>query len=130
MASAGRGGYDDRFQLPRGGVGVECVAGGGMWIYRGVEAFAASAAVRDCGAASVPSRAGAEWLGRIVSPCGGSGAEIEGAFEGEKKTGGGGESGSDAWKVYIRRQTVTVNDSDSLALVQGIEFGSTEAAPR
>jgi aldehyde dehydrogenase (NAD+) len=52
-----------------------------------------------------------------------SGAEIGGAFGGEKETGGGRESGSDAWKAYMRRQTVTVNYSDSLPLAQGIKFG-------
>ncbi|MBP7962426.1 MAG: aldehyde dehydrogenase family protein [Caldilineaceae bacterium] len=52
-----------------------------------------------------------------------SGAEIGGAFGGEKDTGGGRESGSDAWKAYMRRQTNTINYSDSLPLAQGIEFG-------
>jgi aldehyde dehydrogenase (NAD+) len=51
-----------------------------------------------------------------------SGAEIGGAFGGEKETGGGRESGSDAWKVYMRRQTNTINYSTSLPLAQGIEF--------
>ena len=51
-----------------------------------------------------------------------SGAEIGGAFGGEKDTGGGRESGSDAWKSYMRRQTVTINWSDELPLAQGIEF--------
>jgi len=51
-----------------------------------------------------------------------SGAEIGGAFGGEKDTGGGRESGSDAWKAYMRRQTVTVNWSDELPLAQGITF--------
>ncbi|HIP32939.1 MAG TPA: aldehyde dehydrogenase family protein [Crocinitomicaceae bacterium] len=51
-----------------------------------------------------------------------SGAEIGGAFGGEKETGGGRESGSDAWKVYMRRQTNTVNYTDSLPLAQGIKF--------
>jgi aldehyde dehydrogenase (NAD+) len=51
-----------------------------------------------------------------------SGAEIGGAFGGEKETGGGRESGSDAWKVYMRRQTNTVNYSDELPLAQGIKF--------
>jgi aldehyde dehydrogenase (NAD+) len=51
-----------------------------------------------------------------------SGAEIGGAFGGEKETGGGRESGSDAWKAYMRRQTVTVNWSGDLPLAQGIEF--------
>jgi aldehyde dehydrogenase (NAD+) len=52
-----------------------------------------------------------------------SGAEIGGAFGGEKDTGGGRESGSDAWKAYMRRQTNTVNWSTDLPLAQGIEFG-------
>jgi aldehyde dehydrogenase (NAD+) len=51
-----------------------------------------------------------------------SGAEIGGAFGGEKDTGGGRESGSDAWKAYMRRQTVTINWSQELPLAQGIEF--------
>ena len=51
-----------------------------------------------------------------------SGAEIGGAFGGEKDTGGGRESGSDAWKAYMRRQTVTINWSAELPLAQGIEF--------
>jgi aldehyde dehydrogenase (NAD+) len=53
-----------------------------------------------------------------------SGAEIGGAFGGEKDTGGGRESGSDAWKNYMRRQTVTVNYSGQLPLAQGIHFGT------
>ena len=52
-----------------------------------------------------------------------SGAEIGGAFGGEKETGGGRESGSDAWKAYMRRQTNTVNWSEQLPLAQGIRFG-------
>ncbi len=52
-----------------------------------------------------------------------SGAEIGGAFGGEKETGGGRESGSDSWKAYMRRQTVTINWSTDLPLAQGIEFG-------
>jgi len=52
-----------------------------------------------------------------------SGAEIGGAFGGEKETGGGRESGSDAWKAYMRRQTNTVNWSKELPLAQGIKFG-------
>jgi aldehyde dehydrogenase (NAD+) len=51
-----------------------------------------------------------------------SGAEIGGAFGGEKETGGGRESGSDAWKNYMRRQTNTINYSTSLPLAQGIKF--------
>jgi len=51
-----------------------------------------------------------------------SGAEIGGAFGGEKETGGGRESGSDAWKIYMRRQTNTINYSPELPLAQGIKF--------
>jgi len=51
-----------------------------------------------------------------------SGAEIGGAFGGEKETGGGRESGSDAWKGYMRRQTNTINYSKALPLAQGIKF--------
>jgi len=51
-----------------------------------------------------------------------SGAEIGGAFGGEKDTGGGRESGSDAWKAYMRRQTTTINYGTKLPLAQGIKF--------
>ena len=51
-----------------------------------------------------------------------SGAEIGGAFGGEKDTGGGRESGSDAWKNYMRRMTATINYGDELPLAQGVEF--------
>jgi aldehyde dehydrogenase (NAD+) len=51
-----------------------------------------------------------------------SGAEIGGAFGGEKETGGGRESGSDAWKAYMRRQTNTVNYGSDMPLAQGIRF--------
>ena len=51
-----------------------------------------------------------------------SGAEIGGAFGGEKDTGGGREAGSDSWKAYMRRQTNTINWSSQLPLAQGIEF--------
>ena len=67
-----------------------------------------SAAGSDCGIANVN--------------IGTSGAEIGGAFGGEKETGGGRESGSDSWKAYMRRQTNTVNWSDELPLAQGISF--------
>ncbi|MCY3917813.1 MAG: aldehyde dehydrogenase family protein [Chloroflexi bacterium] len=69
------------------------------------------------------------FLGHAGSDCGianvnigTSGAEIGGAFGGEKETGGGRESGSDAWKAYMRRQTNTINFSGELPLAQGIEF--------
>ena len=74
---------------------------------RSAETFL-SAAGSDCGIANVN--------------IGTSGAEIGGAFGGEKETGGGRESGSDSWKAYMRRQTVTINWSDNLPLAQGIEF--------
>jgi len=67
-----------------------------------------SAAGSDCGIANVN--------------IGTSGAEIGGAFGGEKETGGGRESGSDAWKSYMRRQTNTINYSHHLPLAQGIKF--------
>ena len=67
-----------------------------------------SAAGSDCGIANVN--------------IGTSGAEIGGAFGGEKETGGGRESGSDAWKIYMRRQTNTINYTDQLPLAQGIKF--------
>jgi aldehyde dehydrogenase (NAD+) len=75
-------------------------------------------------------RKGEEFLSARGSDCGianvnigTSGAEIGGAFGGEKETGGGRESGSDAWKAYMRRQTNTVNWSTELPLAQGIKFG-------
>ena len=74
---------------------------------RVAEAFL-SAAGSDCGIANVN--------------IGTSGAEIGGAFGGEKETGGGRESGSDAWRAYMRRQTNTINYSDALPLAQGIKF--------
>jgi aldehyde dehydrogenase (NAD+) len=71
-----------------------------------------------------------KFLSAVGSDCGianvnigTSGAEIGGAFGGEKDTGGGRESGSDAWKQYMRRQTTTINWSDKLPLAQGIKFG-------
>src|SRR5262249_6846382 len=60
--------------------------------------------------------------GMVSINTGTSGAEIGGAFGGEKDTGGGRESGSDAWKSYMRRQTVTVNSSSDLPLAQGVQF--------
>ncbi len=68
-----------------------------------------SATGSDCGIANVN-----------IGP---SGAEIGGAFGGEKDTGGGRESGSDAWRAYMRRSTNTVNYSDELPLAQGVSFG-------
>jgi len=73
-----------------------------------------SAVGSDCGIANVNT--------------GTSGAEIGGAFGGEKNTGGGRESGSDSWKMYMRRQTNTINFSSELPLAQGIQFGSDEGS--
>jgi aldehyde dehydrogenase (NAD+) len=67
-----------------------------------------SAAGSDCGIANVN--------------IGTSGAEIGGAFGGEKETGGGREAGSDSWKAYMRRQTCTLNWGTALPLAQGVEF--------
>ena len=74
---------------------------------REAEGFLAASG-SDCGIANVN-----------IGP---SGAEIGGAFGGEKETGGGRESGSDAWKAYMRRQTATVNYTSELPLAQGIQF--------
>ena len=74
---------------------------------REVERFLAASG-SDCGIANVN--------------LGTSGAEIGGAFGGEKETGGGRESGSDSWKAYMRRATNTVNYSDALPLAQGVSF--------
>ena len=74
-----------------------------------------SATGSDCGIANVN-----------IGP---SGAEIGGAFGGEKETGGGRESGSDAWKAYMRRQTSTVNYSAKLPLAQGVRFRSLARPP-
>jgi len=71
-----------------------------------------SAVGSDCGIANVNT--------------GTSGAEIGGAFGGEKQTGGGRESGSDCWKSYMRRQTNTINFSSELPLAQGIQFGGDD----
>ena len=60
--------------------------------------------------------------GIAIVNIGTSGAELGGAFGGEKETGGGRESGSDSWKAYMRRQTNTINYSDDLPLAQGIKF--------
>jgi aldehyde dehydrogenase (NAD+) len=72
-----------------------------------------SATGSDCGIANVN-----------IGP---SGAEIGGAFGGEKETGGGRESGSDAWKGYMRRVTNTINFGSSLPLAQGVRFEIDDA---
>jgi aldehyde dehydrogenase (NAD+) len=80
---------------------------------REAERFVAAAG-SDCGIANVN-----------IGP---SGAEIGGAFGGEKETGGGRESGSDAWRAYMRRQTNTINYGDDLPLAQGIRFEADPGA--
>ena len=95
-----------------------------MTIHNGVTQGLSSAIFTD----SV--RNAERFLSHIGSDCGianvnigTSGAEIGGAFGGEKETGGGREAGSDAWKSYMRRQTTTINWGEDLPLSQGIEFG-------
>jgi aldehyde dehydrogenase family 7 member A1 len=75
-----------------------------------------------------------QWIGPLGSDCGivnvncgTSGAEIGGAFGGEKDTGGGRESGSDSWKQYMRRSTCTINYTDKLPLAQGVSFEADDA---
>ncbi|MGH3812116.1 MAG: aldehyde dehydrogenase family protein, partial [Pseudonocardiaceae bacterium] len=80
---------------------------------REAEQFLAAAG-SDCGIANVN-----------IGP---SGAEVGGAFGGEKETGGGRESGSDSWRSYMRRSTATINFSTELPLAQGIEFGPRDPA--
>ena len=80
---------------------------------REAEQFLAAAG-SDCGIANVN-----------IGP---SGAEVGGAFGGEKETGGGRESGSDSWRSYMRRSTATINFSTGLPLAQGIEFGRRDPA--
>ncbi len=82
-------------------------------------------------------RASERFLSALGSDCGianvnigTSGAEIGGAFGGEKETGGGRESGSDAWKAYMRRQTCTINWGGELPLAQGVEFVLTSTRGR
>jgi aldehyde dehydrogenase (NAD+) len=74
-----------------------------------------SAAGSDCGIANVN--------------IGTSGAEIGGAFGGEKETEGGREAGSDAWKTYMRRQTTTINWGKSLPLAQSVRFSLADTKP-
>jgi aldehyde dehydrogenase (NAD+) len=95
-----------------------------MEIHNGVDQGLSSAIFTD----SV--RSAERFLSHQGSDCGianvnlgTSGAEIGGAFGGEKDTGGGRESGSDSWKQYMRRQTCTVNWGTDLPLAQGIRFG-------
>ena len=92
-------------------------------IHNGVPQGLASAIFTQdvCEAEMFCSPAGSD-CGIVNVNIGTSGAEIGGAFGGEKATGGGRESGSDAWKAYMRRTTNTVNYSSQLPLAQGIKF--------
>jgi len=101
--------YDDLDEAIAMHNGVRQGLSSGMFTLnmREAEAFL-SARGSDCGIANIN--------------VGTSGAEIGGAFGGEKETGGGRESGSDAWKAYMRRQTNTINWGDEMPLAQGIEF--------
>ena len=105
-------------------LGMGCAKFGERWDMDAdqlmVEAF--NEAVGDAGIDV--SQLDAAWLAVAFDAVniGPSGAEIGGAFGGEKETGGGRESGSDSWKAYMRRQTQTINYSDQLPLAQGVVF--------
>jgi aldehyde dehydrogenase (NAD+) len=92
-------------------------------IHNGVpQGLASSIMTRDVREAELFCAAGGSDCGIVNVNVGPSGAEIGGAFGGEKETGGGRESGSDSWKAYMRRTTNTINYSDTLPLAQGIRF--------
>lgn len=91
---------------------------------QGLSSAIFTGSVRDAERFLSPAGTGSD-CGLAYVNLGTSGAEIGGAFGGEKDTGGGRESGSDAWKQYMRRQTVTINHGSSLRLAQGIEFGAS-----
>ena len=84
--------------------------------------LSSSVFTRDLGEAETFTSARGSDCGIANVNIGTSGAEIGGAFGGEKETGGGRESGSDAWKAYMRRATNTINYGTSLPLAQGIRF--------
>jgi aldehyde dehydrogenase (NAD+) len=87
------------------------------------QGLASSIFTRDQGEAERFIAADGSDCGIVNVNIGTSGAEIGGAFGGEKTTGGGRESGSDAWRAYMRRATNTINYSDELPLAQGVSFG-------
>src|SRR5437764_3376251 len=86
------------------------------------QGFASSIFTTDLREAELFTSAAGSDCGIVNVNIGPSGAEIGGAFGGEKDTGGGRESGSDAWKAYMRRATNTINYSRELPLAQGIKF--------
>jgi aldehyde dehydrogenase (NAD+) len=87
------------------------------------QGLSSSVFTRDQGEAELFVSAEGSDCGIVNVNIGTSGAEIGGAFGGEKETGGGRESGSDAWRSYMRRATNTINYSDELPLAQGVSFG-------
>lgn len=91
------------------------------------QGLASSIFTRDVGESERFMSAAGSDCGIVNVNAGPSGAEIGGAFGGEKDSGGGRESGSDAWKAYMRRATCTINASSSLPLAQGIRFGAPPA---
>jgi aldehyde dehydrogenase (NAD+) len=94
-----------------------------IWIHNGVPQGLSSAILtQNVREAELFTSAAGSDCGIVNVNVGTSGAEIGGAFGGEKETGGGRESGSDSWKAYMRRVTSTVNYSDDLPLAQGIKF--------
>jgi aldehyde dehydrogenase (NAD+) len=86
------------------------------------QGLSSSIFTRDQAEAEIFCSAAGSDCGIVNVNIGTSGAEIGGAFGGEKETGGGRESGSDAWRAYMRRATATVNYSGQLPLAQGVEF--------
>jgi aldehyde dehydrogenase (NAD+) len=92
---------------------------------QGLSSAIFTSAVRSAERFLSPAGTGSD-CGLAYVNLGTSGAEIGGAFGGEKDTGGGRESGSDSWKQYMRRQTVTINFGASMRLAQGIEFGAAQ----
>jgi aldehyde dehydrogenase (NAD+) len=95
-----------------------------------VHGLSSAVFTRDLGEAERFTSAGGSDCGIANVNIGTSGAEIGGAFGGEKETGGGRESGSDAWRAYMRRATNTVNYGSSLPLAQGVIFDVDEVAAR
>ena len=86
------------------------------------QGLSSSIFTQDQGEAEVFMSAAGSDCGIVNVNIGTSGAEIGGAFGGEKETGGGRESGSDAWRAYMRRATNTINFSGELPLAQGVDF--------
>jgi aldehyde dehydrogenase (NAD+) len=86
------------------------------------QGLASSIFTNDLGEAELFTSAQGSDCGIVNVNIGPSGAEIGGAFGGEKETGGGRESGTDSWQAYMRRATSTINDGKQLPLAQGVVF--------